>query len=176
MKKLLLFNVLMLAAMALAAQSVDDVMRISDIEGGKLYFIKPLEFNVASQPAATMEADFTYAYQAGKDNSVVMNFTVVTKSPMVKLDSLVIGPATAKTAKVDSFERFYNELVKGKWRNRYSTNIQYPDFMQWIKGYGQLTATLYADGKQYTLSLPKSSEKALKVVYESLLVDDSFHK
>jgi len=95
-----------------------------------LYFISSIKYK--GENHSMMDIDFTYLATKAKNDSVICNYTIISKNNRFSPKTLQL-PNSEKTYTVSLFEKFYAEAINDKkYKYRYSFTIHETTFNNWI--------------------------------------------
>ena len=170
------FEHFLLALIACALLACQGVKPASAGRGGLVQvFIKgkdsllchagPIAYN-SQQKGDRFEIDHTYLKVKNQRNLVVCNFSVFTRDPAFKPESLSIQ-LTSKKIEVSSLTKFFAEgFGKKKYHYRYSFTLSDLDFRDWML---DTEPKISVNGKQFSGGSPY--RKAADQVYRQILFD-----
>ncbi len=150
MKLQLLFFLMCFSGMMATAQSTDKYMKVLYRDSVNLYFIKPLDFK-PENTKLQLEADFTYndySYPSALDSTVVMNFTLQSKSPIRELESVHLGNQDFSTPG-EQVELFFIEQQKGDWHSRFSLSMPYGQFKALLEQGEEMPVVIHTATESY---------------------------
>ncbi len=124
---------LLLSIFWCSAQSSGKFLITRPLPDGTIYFIVPSEFP-AQNEVGPLKLDFTYFHPAEPSpdsDTVVVNGSIYTRTPVKEITSIIFLPTAANPIKpLDATQILYIEQVKGKWHSRFSTRIRRHELMQ----------------------------------------------
>lgn len=166
LNKRLCFAAILLLASAthLPAQDVDDYLKRLPQENGVLYFVKPVEFKQGPQK---FRADFTYLDHKDSTRDVTLNFSLITRTPLRKIDKLELRGPSGQVAALTP-RLMYQDQEGKDWIGRFTLQVKPEDFLSWLKAGEQASLRLSTAQEIFVFRDSRDLKKTSEALYELL--------